>query len=303
MIVFLVIAINMKISKKVKYDKNLPKIGILLIYTGRYSIFWKEFYKSCEKHFLPAYEKEYFLFTDDLNIPYRNAKNVNFIYTKHKPWPFPTLLRYEFFSRQKEKLKQFDYLFYFNANLVFLDYIGNEVLPAKENDGLVFVEHCWFHRTLGNKFPYERNPKSAAYVPWGKEGKKYAPGGFMGGRSKEFLEYSEYCARNIEKDLQNGIIAIWHDESYSNKYIIDKNPLILPLEYMYVPRCSDEKYLKNAKTTHIDKQKYGGRYYLRKQSNIKSTKFNRFKYAFLSKYTLDKSKKDLYFSIYNKLLY
>lgn len=298
-----VFLVNFFATKDVKTDKNLPKIGVLSIATGRYSVFWKGFYKSSEKYFLPGYEKEYFLFTDDLNVPYKNKKNVNVIYTKHQSWPFPTLLRYEIFLTQKEKLQKLDYLYYFNMNLVFRDYLKDEVLPKKEDDRLVFVEHCWLHSAPSSKFPYERNPNSQAYVPFGKEGKNYVPGGFLGGGSKEFIEYSEYCAKNIRKDLEKGIIARWHDESYSNKYIIDKSPLILPSEYMYVPKCSNKEYEKIAKTAHIDKQKYGGRTYLRGQSNIKSTRFSRLKYLLLSKYAFTKEKRDLYYSIYNKLLY
>ena len=29
------------------------KLGILYICTGKYDIFWEDFYKSCEKYFLP----------------------------------------------------------------------------------------------------------------------------------------------------------------------------------------------------------------------------------------------------------
>lgn len=33
-------------------------IGILYICTGPYYLFWEDFYNSCEKNFLPNYEKD-----------------------------------------------------------------------------------------------------------------------------------------------------------------------------------------------------------------------------------------------------
>ena len=39
-------------------------IGILYICTGPYVLFWKDFYESFEKNFLPSYEKRYYVFTD-----------------------------------------------------------------------------------------------------------------------------------------------------------------------------------------------------------------------------------------------
>ena len=38
------------------------KIGIFYICTGKYSIFWKGFFDSCEQFFLPQVEKKYYVF-------------------------------------------------------------------------------------------------------------------------------------------------------------------------------------------------------------------------------------------------
>ena len=40
------------------------KIGVLLIATGRYKLFFDDLYKSAEKNYLPNNEKTYFYFTD-----------------------------------------------------------------------------------------------------------------------------------------------------------------------------------------------------------------------------------------------
>lgn len=42
------------------------RIGILYICTGKYSIFWKKFYKSAERYLMQGYPciREYYVFTD-----------------------------------------------------------------------------------------------------------------------------------------------------------------------------------------------------------------------------------------------
>ena len=44
------------------------KIAILYICTGKYDVFWKEFYRSCEQYFLPNSNKNYFVFTDSKEL-------------------------------------------------------------------------------------------------------------------------------------------------------------------------------------------------------------------------------------------
>jgi histo-blood group ABO system transferase len=62
----------------------------------------------------------------------------------------------------------------------------------------------------------------------------YFAGGFNGGSSIEFLKMCDKISTNIEKDLQNGYIAIWHDESHLNRYFLDNPPTkILDPGYCY----------------------------------------------------------------------
>ena len=47
-----------------KKKESLMKIAIIYIGIGRYTVFWDEFYKSCEKNFIRNAQKHYFYFTD-----------------------------------------------------------------------------------------------------------------------------------------------------------------------------------------------------------------------------------------------
>ena len=259
-------------------------IAVLAIALGRYDVFWKEFYESGEKYFFPGQDVQYYLFTDSQDVVYKDAPNVHIIPTRSMKWPEPTLLRYDIFLSQKEELKKYDYLYFFNMDSAFKDFVGEEILPKEDNDGLVFAQHCQFYKYMeSSEFPYERNPKSMAYVPYGKEGRYYVPGGLNGGTTKSFLALSEYCSKNAHKDIENNIIPTWHDEAYTNKYILGKNPLILPLIYMrpLEPWCISTECANKAKIELRPKIQYGGRYYLRGFSDIKSTPYTRLKYKIL----------------------
>lgn len=197
---------------KSKYKNK--KIGILYICTGKYNIFWKEFFLSSEKHFCPGFEKQYFIFTDSEIQPL--ADNVTIIHQKKLGWPFDTLMRFHMFNGIKDKLLEMDYLFFFNSNMVFLRKVtAKEILPT-ESEQLVGVRHPFFYDGPNNA-PFEDNKQSTAFL-LSSDAKHYVAGGLSGGLSNAYMRLSEEIARNIDIDKEKGIIAKWHDESHLNKY-------------------------------------------------------------------------------------
>lgn len=231
------------------------KIGILYICTGKYEIFWKDFYLSCEKYFIPEAEKHYFVFTDSPKIDFENENNqIHRVYQENLGWPHNTLKRFEVFSNITDKLIEFDYIFFLNADLLFLQNItAEEFLPAN-NENLVACLHPGYFDKSRNKFPYETNKKSLAFINK-NEGKFYFAGGINGGKSKNFIQAINSLKLNINIDLENNIIAKWHDESHWNKYLIDKleNIKILNPGYLY-----PESYILpfDKKIIIRDKRKY-----------------------------------------------
>ena len=217
------------------------KIGILYIATGNYISFWENFYNATEKYFLSEHEKTYFLFTDQTNL--KLPANVVRIPIVNELWPYITLKRYHFFLEQKEILKNFDYLYFMNGNLIFSKMVGNEIMPTVEQ-GLMVTIHPWYLSADRKRFTYETNKKSKAYID-AEEGKYYFMGGFNGGTSCAFLEMSENIKNWTDADLAKNIIPVWHDESMLNRYMIDymkdKSPLIL-LPIYTVPQEMDLKW-------------------------------------------------------------
>jgi len=109
----------------------MTKVAALYIATGRYTVFWPEFYESAEKYLLKDCEVHYFVFTDAATLPGDDNPRVHICAQEAYSWPFATLRRFEIFLKQEQALKAFDYIFFFNANAEFMQ-------PAQE-EGSAFV--------------------------------------------------------------------------------------------------------------------------------------------------------------------
>ena len=169
------------------------------------------------RNFLPNQEVIYFVFTNqDLNI--KSDRSIVKIDVEHKKWPWMTLGRYQIFTDNYESLSSMDYLYYCDADMRFVDVVGDEILSDR-----VATQHCGYYKVRG--IP-ESNPNSLAYVAPNEE-MEYLAGGFNGGTSVEYLKMSKVLSDRINDDFSRGIIAIWHDESHMNRYFIDNKPTLL----------------------------------------------------------------------------
>lgn len=161
------------------------------------------------------------------------------------------------FYEIKDQLTKFDYVFFLNANMKCVAVIDETILPKKED--LIAVVHPGFHNQSRENFTYEENPKSLAYVERNR-GKYYFMGGFNGGRSRAYIKLIEALAYRIEKDLKKGIIAVWHDESHLNRYLLHRLVKKLSPAYGY-PEGLALPFEK--KILILNKNKLGGHDFLR----------------------------------------
>ena len=234
----------------------MENINILMICTGKYSIFFEKFYNSCEQFFLKNYKKTYYVFTDNEIL---ENENVIKIHQSKLGWPNDTMMRFKMFNKIWDKVNPNEYVFFFNANMLFLKEVNEEVIPKEEDDYLMGVTHPGYYSTTNNLFPYERNEKSKLFIPFNK-GKKYYQGCFNGGRVKEFSDMSSILEQKIDEDVKNNHIPLWHDESALNWFYTDKNPLSLLPSYAY-PESFNIPFDKMI--IQLDKNKLGGHNYLR----------------------------------------
>ena len=204
------------------------KIAILYICTGRYAQFFDGFYESAEKFLLPGMEKRYFVFTDQEQLT--TAENVELLIRPCRGFPEDSLFRFDRFLEIKDKLKDYDYTFFFNANMRFVAPVGEELLEER----LTAVLHPGYYDKPAWRYPYERNKQSKAYIPAHEENYHYYMGSLNGGRTADYLALAETCSRHIHEDWDKGIVACYHDESHLNHYLREHNCKPLSPAYAYI---------------------------------------------------------------------
>ena len=209
------------------------KICILTIATNKYIQFVERLYNNLEENFLNGHELECLLFTEH---DVETSDNVKVSKINHEPWPMPTLKRYNYFVKEKEYISKFDYCYYFDVDMGIIEKVGDEVLGD-----LVATMHPYQSLYPKESRSYDRNPNSLAFVPLGEEGENYYAGGFNGGKTECFLKMAEVIADRVNQDLEKDVIALWHDESQMNRYLID-NPPTLSLTPTY---CFAEEQMGN----------------------------------------------------------
>jgi len=213
-------------------EKPRYKVGLLIVATGRYIEFVEPLVKSAQKHFLTNHDVTYFVFTDKEPPQLHNIVKIE----QHRlGWPYDTMMRYKMYYNAKDQLGQMDYLFACDADMLFVDTVGDEILGKR-----VATLHPGF---IGKRGTYETCPISKAYIP-SNDGRFYFAGGFNGGKTQQFLKLCKTVTDNIHIDLKKEIIAVWHDESHINRYYIDNPPTTILTPSSCYPESWDLPYRK-----------------------------------------------------------
>lgn len=230
--VFKILCIGLGFNFFIFFPNDLKKykVGLLVMATGKYTLFLEPLFKSANKYFLPDHEVIYFVFTDG-KVPENRERSVIKIYQERMGWPFDTMMRFDVYYKAREYFKNIDYLYATDADMLFVDVVGDEILGER-----VATRHPGFLFDLKEKHQghmydrhddYDQNPNSAAYVA-SHEGDFYFAGGFYGGSTSEFLMLTKMCTQAIKKDLkEHNYIAKNNDESHLNRYFIDHKPTVI----------------------------------------------------------------------------
>lgn len=197
-------------------------VGLCIVATGKYDVYAQRLIESARTYFCKNQKVKFFVFTNG-NI--EAASDVIKVPQERLGWPYDTLKRFHIYEAHQDVFKDMDYLFALDADMLFVAPVGDEILGD-----LVGTEHPGF---VGKRGSYEKNKNSKAFVGK-KEGKTYFAGGFYGGKKEEFLKLIHQTIAQIDADLKQGLIAIWHDESHLNRYFIDHPPSqVLDPSYCY----------------------------------------------------------------------
>lgn len=234
------------------------KIVLNLIATNKYLSFLDIIVPSIESYFFPNSDITILVHTNlDLPGNLGSYPKIKFVKNSidHEPWPFTTLKRFHYFLSSREEIEKSDYSFYVDVDSKFIKEISEDLLPTEGMAGT--IHPCLFN---GPGTP-DRNPNSTAYIPVGSNN-RYFCGGFFGGTSREFLEMSEEIAKNIDSDLEKGVMAVWHDESHLNKHFFSSPPeVVFDHPFAIAENLTQEK--PESKILFLDKNALGGHDFFR----------------------------------------
>jgi hypothetical protein len=210
------------------------KTAILVIATNKYIRFVQPLYESVKKYFIP--DSDFICFTDQ-DVPV----GVKKIHLDHKPFPYPTLMRYHIFSSRPE-LAEYDALFYCDADMLFVDSVG------EITSDLTVVQHPGYWHKPNSEFPYERRNASTAFME-PNTGVGYYCGGFNGGR--KYFDMCHKIKEMVDADAVKNITAVWHDESYLNRYLFDNKPSLILNPSYCIPDPQNKQRLEQWKLTQF----------------------------------------------------
>jgi hypothetical protein len=218
------------------------KVAICFIGTGKYLNFLPKYYENIEKYFLPNSEKTILVFTDGQLD--ETPENIIPYYQEHLEWPYITLTRFEIIQKAKDIISQNDWFVFIDADALVVDTIAEEEF-FEDTKSFFGVHHpCHYlqmppHNQLSGAF--EINPLSRACISDNDDTSVYYQGCLWGGKVPDVLEMIDELEKRTNQDLENDVIAVWHDESHLNKFFIENKNKVNTLgpEYAYPEVFSD----------------------------------------------------------------
>jgi len=228
------------------------RIGIVIIATNSYFVLGIRFIKRFIHFYKGNSQVTFHFFSDTDPKPYLSDNiNIKFYPTHHKNWVDGTNSKFRNIVSAKKNLLNEDYIFYFdadtNVNRDFTEdwFVGN----------LVGGEH-YGNRSF-EKLPFDRNPKSKAYIPKDtKLDQMYYYGAFFGGNTTNMMEFCKKLIANQIADKSWGYEPGVNDESYINNYFHYNPPdKVVPCdEFQFL--ISDKGGIGETRKTNLDVKEF-----------------------------------------------
>lgn len=228
------------------------RVAILANVTGWPEGQWREFVSSAKSMFLSSHEHHFFILADSV-APREIPQEVTWYVDSekhHHTQSTPCTIS----AIPAEILAQYDFVCSLNALLKFRRPIGTEFLPDSPQK-LVVVQHPSYVNLPPNRLPFERNPRSRAFVAHG-QGLVYVTDQVIGGAPAAYSAMIESIQRNLQSDYRDGVVSERLYESHLNRYVMDHPHVIRHAGYCYpggwdlgVPRMMESDTGQTMSTT------------------------------------------------------
>ncbi|XP_060107373.1 N-acetyllactosaminide alpha-1,3-galactosyltransferase-like [Heteronotia binoei] len=238
------------------YKKKKVTVGLTVFAIGKYlDKYLKNFLTSANTYFMPGQNVIFYIVVDNLSGvplielgPLRTLKV--FQVEKESRWQDISMMRMKTIADliESQIRHEVDFLFCMDVDQVFESNYGVETL-----DESVAQLQAWFYKANRESFTYERNPESAAYIPY-EEGDFYYHAAVFGGTPQRIYNLTRECYEGIRYDKEHNLEAIWHDESHLNKYYLRNRPSkVLSPEYCWDYKIGWSYDIRNIKLSWMPK--------------------------------------------------
>lgn len=247
-------------------QNHSPSLGVLTVATNAYIDYWREMALSFNANIKLNENVVLHVFTNQIDqvekikIELKNVRVIGHEIANYK-WPEATLLRYRIFEEFASELSE-EFLMHLDADMVINQPPLEIIFKALTKSPICLVSHPgywrpkkWFDRSrfygrnarfilndlrmkykIGSLGSWETDKKSAAYVAR-RYRRNYVCGGTWFGEKNSFLKLVSELSHNVEVDLKQNRIAVWHDESHLNYWASKNLHLLLNPEL-----CFDSTY-------------------------------------------------------------
>lgn len=186
--------------------------------------------QSLRRHFLPEHDVKLVVFHDP-------AETVAGSSLRHADKVIADAAENHYALMQKHRHEwcDGDYAYLLLAKLSVRTRVGEEILGE-----LVGVLHPGFHEKPRSNYSYEKRLTSAAGVS-AEEGVAYYTSSFQGGSVASYGQALEQLCAQHSQDEDQGLRAVWGEESHWNRYLIDHPPtLVLSPAYAWTQAVAKE---------------------------------------------------------------
>jgi len=239
-------------------------LGVLSIATNVYLRYWMDLAQSIDRHVRVFDSVTLHVFTDQAKEAREFASTLKHCSVKvHEieplRWPEATLFRYKIFAEHSASFSE-DFLMYLDADTIVNRDLERDLPQQLQESGILLVEQAgsWRPRNgarlirffalhpgaifedtrkiivEGGRGTWERRRQSAAFVERSLR-KTYVTGAVWMGTREAMLGMIRELAERVTLDWNDGIIAVWHDESHLNWWNAHYRPRLLDPRYYFFP--------------------------------------------------------------------
>lgn len=224
---------------------NLDNLKFVSIATNRYLDYWKSQAQSIDKFVSPGTGCTLYLLTNRVQEAMHFAHSLEKITVvpieiPNYGWPEATLFRYKLLAESEEIWEDSYPVIYLDADMLAISRLSYGDFFTSGYSGICLVKHPGYFRPNGLSLIklYFMNPEIAyadliAVIKNGGLGawetrtsslafvnrlarKVYYCGGIWWGTASELRAMCYELSDRVNRDLEQGIIANWHDESHLN---------------------------------------------------------------------------------------